>query len=128
MSWNDVATAKYALLTTYKKDGTPVGTPVWLAPDGARVLIWTAPKSWKVKRIRRNPQVTLQICDNRGNPRGDEIHPGTAHLLDADGTQRVRDLVGRKYGIVGQLLIKGHKLFRGKDAAIGIAVDPQPAA
>lgn len=114
--------ASFALLTTYKKDGTPVGTPVWVAPDGDRIVVWTNPKTWKVTRIYRNPQVTLQICDGRGKPRGEEIVAGTARILDADGTQHVRDVVGSKYGIVGKVLIKGHKLLRGKDASVGLAI------
>ncbi|WP_405137217.1 PPOX class F420-dependent oxidoreductase [Nocardia sp. NBC_01388] len=125
MTWNDVAQAKYALLTTYKKDGTPVATPVWVAPDGARILVWTNPKTWKVKRIRRNPQVTVQICDNRGRPRGAEILPGTAEVLDAAGTELVRTVVGRKYGLLGTLAIRGHELVLGADRSVGLAIIPQ---
>ncbi|NUP25633.1 MAG: PPOX class F420-dependent oxidoreductase, partial [Nocardia sp.] len=70
MSWDQLAQAKYVSLTTYKKDGTPVGTPVWVAPDGDLLLVWTNPDSWKVKRIRRNPDVTLPVSDNRGRTEG----------------------------------------------------------
>lgn len=122
MTWNELATSKYALLTTYKKDGTPVGTPVWVAPDGDRILVWTNRKSWKVKRLRRNPQVTVQPCDNRGRTDGSEVHAATAALLDADSTEHVRDVLARKYGLLGALAIRGHKLMRGADASVGIAI------
>ncbi|MEV4237572.1 MULTISPECIES: PPOX class F420-dependent oxidoreductase [unclassified Nocardia] len=124
MTWNEVSTSSYALLTTYRKDGTPAGTPVWVAPDGERIVVWTNPKTWKVKRIRRNPAVTLQICDGRGHPKSEEKVAGKAELLDAVGTQRVRDLVSRKYGIIGTVLIRLHKLFRGADGSVGIAITP----
>ncbi len=122
MTWNDLATSKYALLTTYKKDGTPVGTPVWVAPDGDRILIWTTRESWKVRRMRRDPRVLLQECDNRGRTVGTEVHTGTATILDADGTRHVRDTVASKYGILGALAIRGHRLLRGAEASVGIAI------
>ncbi len=117
--------SRTVLLTTFKKDGTPVGTPVWVAPEGDRIVVWTNPKTWKVKRIRRNPDVTLQVCDGRGRPTAQEVLPGSARILDADGTQRVRDLVASKYGLIGRLAIRGHKLLRGADASVGIAIDPR---
>jgi hypothetical protein len=127
MTWNELAQGKFAVLTTYKKDGTPAGAPVWVAPDGDRIVVWTNPKTWKVKRIRRNPEVTLQQCDGRGRTTGGEILKGTAELLDAAGTERVRGLVGRKYGVIGTVMIRAHKLFLGSDRSIGIAITQQAA-
>ena len=124
MTWNELSTSRFALLTTYKKDGTPVGTPVWVAPDGDRIVVWTNPTKWKVKRIRRNPQVRLQVCDGRGKPTGSEIFAAKAEVLDAAGTRRVCDIVGRKYGIIGTLAIKGHRLIKGADASVGLSIAP----
>ncbi|MDT7721737.1 MAG: uncharacterized protein QOE94_2748, partial [Mycobacterium sp.] len=67
-SFADVAKAQYVLLTTFTKDGRPKSTPIWAANDGNRLLVITQAKSWKVKRIRNTPRVTLAICDMRGNP------------------------------------------------------------
>ncbi|BCK55471.1 PPOX class F420-dependent oxidoreductase [Nocardia wallacei] len=125
MTWNDLAQSKYALLTTYKKDGTAVGTPVWVAPDGDRIVVWTNAEAWKVKRIRRNPSVTLQPCDNRGRTRGGEVLAGTAEVLDAAGTDRVRGVIGRKYGVLGILAVQGHKLIRGRDRSVGLSISPR---
>ncbi|MEU6827047.1 PPOX class F420-dependent oxidoreductase [Nocardia beijingensis] len=127
MTWNEMGQSKYVRLTTFKKDGTPVGAPVWVAPDGDRIVVWTNPGTWKVKRIRRNPDVTLQICDGRGRPTGQEVLAGSARILDAEGTQRVRDVVADKYGVIGKLAIRGHKLLRGADGSVGIAIVPKPA-
>ncbi len=127
MTWNELAQQKYVLLTTYKKDGTPVGAPVWVAPDGDRLVVWTNPKSWKVKRLHRNAAVTVQACDARGRTSGSPVSAGTARVLDGDGTERVRDLIAHKYGVIGTLLIRGHKLIFGKDRSVGLAITAQPA-
>ncbi|WP_067563075.1 PPOX class F420-dependent oxidoreductase [Nocardia acidivorans] len=116
-----VGTAKYVLLTTFKKDGTPVGTPLWAALDNGRLYIWTVTDSWKVKRIRRNPEVTVQACDVRGKPHGD-IVKGTAKILDDAGGDRVRGLVKRRYGLQGHLIVTGSTLRRGKTGTVGIEI------
>lgn len=122
MTWNELATSKYVRLTTYRKDGSASGAPVWVAPDGDSIVVWTTPNTWKVKRIRRNPEVALQVSDGRGRTTGEEVYPGTARILDAAGTERVRELVARKYGIIGWLTVRGHRLFRGADGSVGIAI------
>ncbi|MFI6865575.1 PPOX class F420-dependent oxidoreductase [Nocardia sp. NPDC050406] len=116
-----VGTANYVLLTTFRKDGTPVGTAVWAALDAGRLYIWTVTDSWKVKRLRRNPQVTLQPCDALGKPRGAVI-TGTGTILDAAGTDRVRSLIKRKYGIPGWFGVYGSLLRRGKNGTIGLEI------
>ncbi|MEV6772082.1 PPOX class F420-dependent oxidoreductase [Nocardia sp. NPDC051030] len=114
-------TANYVQLTSFKKDGTPVGTPVWAALDGGRLYVWTVTDSWKVKRIRRNPQVTVQPCDLRGKVHGDVVE-GTAAVLDAAGSDRVRGLIKRRYGIAGLVTVLGSQLRRGKSGTIGIEI------
>ena len=90
--------SRYVSLTTYRKDGTPVATPVWHVPDGAELWIVTEAGTGKVKRIRNNPQVSVTPCSIRGRVApGAPTLTGTARLLDADGTARARDLVARRY-------------------------------
>ena len=122
MAWSDLGKSRAVLLTTFRRDGSAKGVPVWAAPDGDRLVVWTRADSYKVKRIRRNPAVTLQVCDMRGNTKGDEVLRGEATVLDSDGTEHVRKVMTGKYGIVGTLLIQSSKLFRGKDATVGIAI------
>ncbi len=114
---------KYLLLTTFRRNGTAVPTPVWVVPDGDELAVWTVTTSAKVKRIRRNNAVTLAECDLRGNPRGEAV-PGTARILDDAGTQRVRALLRKKYGIMGWLTVNGSLLRRGRSGTIGIAIRP----
>ncbi|WP_067686545.1 PPOX class F420-dependent oxidoreductase [Nocardia jejuensis] len=114
-------TSNYVQLTSFKKDGTPVGTPLWAALDGGRLYIWTVADSWKVKRIRRNPAVTVAPCDVRGKLKGEAVN-ATATVLDEAGSDRVRGLIKRRYGIQGLLVVLGSQLRRGKNATVGIEI------
>ena len=90
--------ARYVSLTTYRKDGTPVATPVWHVVDDGRLYVWTEAGSWKVKRLRLDPRVKVVVCDVRGRIKpGAAEAVGTGRLLDAEGVDKVRRLLGRKY-------------------------------
>lgn len=94
----DFDRSEYVSLTTYRKDGTPVATPVWAAADGEELFIWTRSDSWKVKRIRNNSRVTVTVCDVRGRiADGAPSAEGMARLLDEAGTRAVRGMLARKY-------------------------------
>ncbi|MFI1659941.1 PPOX class F420-dependent oxidoreductase [Streptomyces sp. NPDC020472] len=90
--------ARYISLTTYRKDGTPVPTPVWFAAEGDELYVWTRIDSWKVKRLRRDARVVVAACDVRGRIADGATHlEGTGRLLDADGLKAVRKRLARKY-------------------------------
>ncbi|KOV96844.1 pyridoxamine 5-phosphate oxidase [Streptomyces sp. NRRL B-1140] len=112
---------KYLLLTSYRKNGTPVATPVWVVRDGAALGVWTAAGSWKVKRIRKRADVLVGPCDLRGNPTGDQV-PATAEICDPATTARYRRLIARKYGLTGRLTLLGSRLRRGVDGTVGIRI------
>ncbi|MEV7654730.1 PPOX class F420-dependent oxidoreductase [Streptomyces anulatus] len=98
MTLQDFARSEYVSLTTYRKNGTPVATPVWAAAEGDVLYVWTRSDSWKVKRLRNNGKVTVTVCDVRGRiAEGASGAEGTAKLLDEDGTRAVRKLLARKY-------------------------------
>ena len=65
-----ISNAKTILLTTYKRDGTPVATPVSLAFDGERAFFRSYDKAWKTRRLRRNPAVQAAPATLRGRPAG----------------------------------------------------------
>lgn len=111
----------YLLVTTFRKDGTPVPTPVWVGRDGDELLVWTQTSAGKVKRIRNNPTVEVTACDLRGKPRGETVK-GTARILDAAETERGRKVLRRKYGIAGRVVIGSSKVFRGQDGTVCLAI------
>lgn len=116
-----LAGERYVLLTTFRKDGTAVPTPVWAARDGECLVVWTADGSGKVKRIRRDGAVRVGPCDVRGRPRGEDV-PAHARLLDAAGVEHALGLIKRKYGIQGVLAVLASRLRRGARGAAAIAI------
>ncbi|MFJ5556976.1 PPOX class F420-dependent oxidoreductase [Streptomyces sp. NPDC093250] len=112
---------KYLLLTSYRKNGTPVATPVWVVRDGDALGVWTAADSWKVKRIRAHGDVLVGPCDMRGNPTGEQA-PATAEICDPATTARYRELLARKYGLLGRLTLLGSRLRRGTEGTVGIRI------
>ncbi len=108
----EIARSKYILLTTFTKDGRPKPTPIWAAPDGDRLLVITEEDSWKVKRIRNTPQVTLAVCDVKGTPKSEAVE-ATATILDKSQTGLVYDAIGKRYRIMGKVFNLFSKYVRG---------------
>jgi PPOX class probable F420-dependent enzyme len=107
-----LAGEKYISLTTFKKDGTAVATPVWVvSDDGRRLLVWTGPDTWKVKRLRRDPRVVVAASDYRGRVRGESVD-GVGRLLDIPQGSLVEPLLDRKYGLMRRLLGVFNRLVR----------------
>jgi len=88
------------LLTTFRRDGTPVGTPVNIAVDGERAFIRSWDSAGKVKRIRNNPEVAIAPCTARGRPTGPPI------------TVRARVLTGQESARAGRLLAGKHPILQ----------------
>ena len=118
-----LATAKYMLLTTFRKDGTAVPTPVWVARDGDELVLTTAPNAGKVKRVRRDGTARVAPCTVRGRPTGAEV-PARARMLDAAGVRRAQRLIARKYWVLGRIGLLNSQLRRGRGpGAIAITLD-----
>ncbi|HEY3996693.1 MAG TPA: PPOX class F420-dependent oxidoreductase, partial [Mycobacterium sp.] len=77
-----LAACKFVSLTTFKKNGDGVAAPMWIGRDGDDVFVWTPADSWKVKRVRNDPRVTLVPCSRFGKP-DDGAQPveGTAQVI-----------------------------------------------
>ncbi|HEY0520527.1 MAG TPA: PPOX class F420-dependent oxidoreductase [Ilumatobacteraceae bacterium] len=104
---------KYVLLTTFRKNGDPVASPVWIVglPDGTGGFT-TEADSGKVKRIRNNPSVTLQPCNLRGKVTdGSAMVNATADVLVGVEIRAVSKAVRRKYHVAILLLDMG-AIFR----------------
>jgi uncharacterized protein len=102
----DIAAEKYVSFTTFKRDGTPVSTPVWIArlPDG-RVGFTTDPNVGKVKRVRNNPAVTLRPCSLKGTVAADAVTvTGKGEITTGAGHDAVWQAVRRKYWLIANAM------------------------
>ncbi|MGA9771744.1 MAG: PPOX class F420-dependent oxidoreductase [Blastocatellia bacterium] len=115
------ADQKYLSLESYKKDGTPVATPLWFAEDGRVFYIYSLANAWKVKRIRNNPRVRIVPCDIRGNIKGEWID-AEARILDSAEADKAHRLLNRKYGLLKRMGNLFSKLRKRERTAIAIQV------
>lgn len=93
---------KYLLLTTYRRNGTPIATPVWAAAlDGGGIGFWTSSGSGKAKRLAHTSRVTLQPCDARGKPTaGTSPVDAEAVLVTGPQLDEIRRKIVAKYGFM----------------------------
>jgi PPOX class probable F420-dependent enzyme len=96
---SQIARHKRALLVTYRRDGTPVPTPVWAArvADGL-LYVRTERASGKLKRLRNDPRLLVAPCTVRGEPLGAPFEARARVLAPAEETVAERALVAR-YGL-----------------------------
>ena len=87
---------KYLSLTTFRRDGTGVATPVWFVTDAGKILVDTDADSQKVRRIRRNPSVTVAECTATGHLRSSPV-PARAQIHPHHDVPSARQLMARKY-------------------------------
>lgn len=102
-----LATARYVQLTTFRKTGEGVPTPVWFAPsvdDPSLFAVITVDDTGKTKRLAHTPGVELRACDVRGRVgAGAPTFTGTARVVrDAAGVASVRRSVVAKYGFAAR--------------------------
>ncbi len=107
-----LATQQTVLLTTYRRDGTPVGTPVHIAVEGDRAFVRTFDTAWKLKRIRRNPTVEVAPSTMRGTPAGPAI-PAHARVLEGEEAARAARSLAQKYPLLHGFLIPWLHRLRG---------------
>ena len=122
-----LASGKYLSLTTFKKDGSAVATPVWVARDGNELVVITEAASGKAKRLKNNPQVELAPCDVRGKKTGPGV-TGIAQLTDSTQTELIATQIKRKYGLAYTAIGWLEKLRRRESSgSVGIRIQVNEA-
>jgi uncharacterized protein len=113
---------KTVLLTTHRRDGTPVGTPVHIVVDGDRTFVRTWDTTGKLKRIRNDPSVEICPSTVGGRPTGPGIR-ARARVLEGDESAYAGRILSRKYlALHGFLIPLVHRL-RGNET---IHIEPRP--
>jgi PPOX class probable F420-dependent enzyme len=127
---------KYMLLTTFRRDGTPVATPVWVVDlDDGEIGFWTSSGSGKAKRLAHTDRVTAQPSDGRGRVKqGSEATEATARIVTGSEFEAIRQRVVAKYGamtkftkLLGTIagILKRKRIPYGD---IGVVITPKPLA
>jgi uncharacterized protein len=116
---------QYAVLVTFRRDGTPVPTPVWFALLGdRRLVIGTDRRTAKVPRIRRDPHARVFPSDPRGRPLGPAVEC-TARIVEAvNERQEAEEALDRKYGRTRQIY---ERVFTRSEDMIHLEVTPAAA-
>lgn len=126
----DLADEPFVLLTTYRRTGAPVATPVWVAGLDTNLVVSTPEGTGKLKRLRHTPRVRLQACSRRGTPL-DGAPQVTAHAIvstDPDTVRAVEAALAEKYSwqwraamVIETVLRRGRRLPR---PALLLSIDP----
>jgi PPOX class probable F420-dependent enzyme len=127
---------KTVIVTTFRRDGTPIDTPVHVAVDGDRALIRTYGKAMKSKRLRRNPEVLLSLASNGTGPaivgllapkqarRLDHCERARARLLTGDESRKAARALAHKYPLLQGILIPFlHRLMRTETLNMELVAD-----
>lgn len=125
-----VGAEQFVSLVSFKRNGDPVAAPMWVAPDGDRLVMWTPADAWKVKRIRRNPHVTVTPCSRMGKiaPGAPVLHGSAEIVTDAARVEDVRQRVKRKYGFAFRVITLVEAIIaRGNKERVAVVITPQEA-
>ena len=125
---------RYLRVTSFKRDGTGVATPVWFVSDGSRLFALTDLHSAKVRRMRRDPRVLVASCRADGKLRREPIPARMEVLTATTDLERVQKLLLERYKLSYRIVMLIYRLgrrFRGRPsvadgAALAIAVEPPP--
>ncbi|AII09289.1 MULTISPECIES: PPOX class F420-dependent oxidoreductase [Rhodococcus] len=106
MTFTALGDESFVSLTTFRRSGEPVSTPVWIARDGDALIVTTPEESGKVKRLRNNGSVELRPCSRRGKvDAGVDPVAAVAEIVTDESISRrmadtIRDAYGLEYRIV----------------------------
>ncbi len=109
--YSSMSRSRYALLRTYRRDGTPVDTPIWFALDGTS-LVFRTKVGPKTNRLVAQPRVELTPCDHKGGVNDDAVPvSGVARILSGaaaeTGNRALHKRYGWQYNVVPMIKIPG---------------------
>ena len=104
----DFAEVQYINLETFKKDGTKVTTPVWVAQQNNTLVVTTGKNAGKVKRIRNNGKAIIYTTNQSGSKKlSEELVVQGSILTDEDLKTEAVNILKKKYGMMAKMMLKG---------------------
>ena len=115
---------EFVLLTTFRKTGDPVKTPVWIVPGSGRLLVTTSGASGKVKRLRHTARIELTPCNARGAARIGAVTVTAQALVhsDADTLAALDAALLAKYGLKYRAIRASQRLRRSTDDSVALVI------
>jgi uncharacterized protein len=106
----------YMALTTFRKNGQAVVTPVWFAQEGDKLYLFSGATAGKVKRITHTARVMAAPCTMGGTLLGDAVEANARILQTAEERRMADRALTRKYGWQKRLLFFWYRLRGEKDS------------
>ena len=108
MNLKDFSDVEYINLITYKKDKTPITTPVWVADFSNSLVVTTSLNAGKVKRVRNNGKATIYTTNQNGTKQLSESLDLEATLIeDEELKKKAADIIRKKDGMMAKMIMKG---------------------
>jgi PPOX class probable F420-dependent enzyme len=131
MPFERLGRQQFMSLTTFRRTGEPVSTPVWVAPGGAALLVTTQLSTGKVKRLRHTSRVELRPCSRLGKVAvGVQAVGGIAEIrTDEQSIRDVNEAMVTKYGLMFRLVLLAERVIRrrGPGRIVLRITEPPPA-
>ena len=109
----------YMQLTTYRKSGVGVPTPVGFAPQAGKLYVTTPSAASKLKRLRNNGRVTLAPCTRTGKVLGESVE-GQARILASEERAIAEQAFISKYGLIYRIALVVQKMRKTQRTYIEI--------
>lgn len=128
-AFTELRGANYMSLTTFRKSGDPVATPVWFAENDGILYLFTFPGAGKLKRIRHTPGVTVAPCTLNGKVTGPTIEARARLLTDEQAKAHADQTLARKYGLTWRIYNTATGTLRAlqrkpKSERVYVAIEP----
>ena len=107
-----LAHARYISLTTFRRSGAAVDTPVWFAQVEATLYVYSNATAGKIKRIRNNPRVRFAACTLRGAVTGPSVAGWARIVTDPREVGMAEAAIAKKYRLTRRLLHLSNRLMR----------------
>ena len=95
---------KYLSLETYKRDSTPIQTPVWFVTENDQIYITTKETTGKVKRLRNNQNARIAVCSMKGDIKSNWVDVGLEKIPEESDVEKIVKLRKKKYGFSARLI------------------------
>ena len=108
MRIKDFESVEYVNLVTFKKDGSSITTPVWVAPYQNSLVVTTSLNAGKVKRIKNNGQATIYVTNQTGSKKlSESLNVSASLITDSKDKSEAVEKIKKKYGLISKMFLRG---------------------